>query len=145
MAKKFPGFYLYFDWIEAMEILSAKQSMTIIRNLRNYARDGIEPPPMEGYAGSLQTIFLAQMRRSVINAQNGSLGGQASRKNAALTKETPPSKNTRSCGMSPEEIHSVGFLDYLKIKARFDAEAEGIADPAAVLDGEEPSSPDESA
>ena len=129
MAKKYPGFYLYYDWLDAMEHLPAKKAMTIIKNLSDYARYGTEPPPVEGHAGSLQTIFAAQLKRSMVNAENGRLGGAAGQKKASAAKENPPPESGADKGeavipraLKPEEIQAVGFLDYLKIKARFDAE-----------------------
>ena len=118
MAKKYPGLYLYFDWIEALEALPAKKSMTIIKHLRDYARDGIEPPPMDGYAGTLQSLLAAQMKRSIANAQNGRLGGLSAQKKS-LEPKSDLTENPPRIGMTPEEIQAVGFLDYMKIKARF--------------------------
>ena len=120
MAKKYPGLYLYFDWIDALEDLPAKKSMTIIKNLRDYARDGVEPPPLDGYAGTLQALLAAQMKRSITNAQNGRLGGLSAQKKPSETKEN---QQPLRLGMTPEEIQQVSFLDYMLIKARFDAEA----------------------
>ena len=122
MAKKYPGLYLYFDWIDALEDLPAKKSMTIIKNLRDYARDGIEPPPMEGYAGTLQALLAAQMKRSIANAQNGRLGGLSAQKKSSDTKENSAPEKPPRLSMSPEEIQKVSLLDYFRIKARFDAE-----------------------
>ena len=124
MAKKYPGFYLYYDWLDAMEHLPAKKAMTIIKNLSDYARYGVEPPPVEGHAGSLQTIFAAQLKRSMVNAENGRLGGAAGQKKASATKENPPPESGAAVprALRAEEIQAIGFLDYLKIKARFDAE-----------------------
>ena len=139
MAKKYPGLYLYFDWIDALEDLPAKKAMTVITNLRDYARDGVEPPPMDGYAGTLQALLAAQMKRSIANAQNGRLGGLSAQKKALGAKENADAEGAPRFGMTPEELQAVTPLDFLKLKARFKAEEE--AEAAAVgtcsADGED--------
>ncbi len=93
MAKKYPGLYLYYDWIDALSGIPAGKAMAIIQNLRNYAQYGTEPPPLTGTAGSLQGIFIAQITRAKINAENGKKGG-------APTHKTPCAKS-----VSPIESH----------------------------------------
>ncbi len=130
MAKKYPGFYLYYDWIDALESLPSKKAMAVIKNLRNYARDGIEPPALEGHAGSLQSIFAAQLKRSKTNAENGKLGGAPTHKKPDDTTENPPAEKPFAGPMTPEQLQSVSFTDYLRLKTRFDAEAAALqADP----------------
>lgn len=140
MAKKYPGLYLYYDWIAALEKIPAKKAMNIIKNLRDYARDGIEPPSLDGHEGSLQDLFMAQIKRSAANAEHGRQGGLISRKKAEAAKENPPSEEPVRLGMTPEEIQAVGYLDYLKIKARMEEEVAALADPETWNDLEEPSS-----
>lgn len=86
MAKKYPGLYLYYDWIDALAGIPAAKAMTVIKNLRNFAQYGTEPPPIEGPAGCLQTLFAAQITRAKVNAENGKLGGAPTHK-----KPSPPS------------------------------------------------------
>lgn len=138
MAKKYPGLYLYFDWIEALEKIPAKKAMNIIKNLRDYTRDGIEPPATEGHEGSLQDLFVAQIKRSEANAEHGRQGGLISRKKSDPTKENPKSEERERVGMTQEEINAVGYPDYLKIKKRMETEMAALATPEAWSDLEEP-------
>ena len=88
MSKKYPGLYLYYDWIDVLLGLPAGKAMAIIKNLRNYAQYGTEPQPLDGTAGSLQSLFLAQLNRAKINAENGKMGGANTHKNRYETKES---------------------------------------------------------
>lgn len=156
MAKKFPGFYLYYDWLDALETLPAKKAMTIIKNLRDYARDGIEPPHLDGHAGSLQTVFAAQIKRSRTNSENGKLGGAPTHKKLDEEKEKTdfasdppndslPEDDPFSCNrMTDEELNQVNFLDFLRLKDRFARElAQAKADlyQFYIDNGEEPPIP----
>ena len=89
MAKKYPGLYLYFDWIDALSGIPAGKAMAVIKNLSDYTRYGTEPTPLTGTAGSLQTIFLAQLTRSKINAENGKKGGAPTHKAPSATSVSP--------------------------------------------------------
>lgn len=91
MAQKYPGFYLYFDWIDVLSTLPSAKAMEIICNMRAYLEDGIEPPPMKGNAGSIQLLILAQLKRSRINSANGRHGG------------TPSHKDRRKKSLDPTE------------------------------------------
>ena len=89
MAKKYPGLYLYFDWIDALSGIPAGKAMAVIKNLSDYTRYGTEPTPLTGTAGSLQTIFLAQLTRSKINAENGKKRGAPTHKAPSATSVSP--------------------------------------------------------
>lgn len=155
MAKKFPGFYLYYDWLDALETLPAKKAMTIIKNLRDYARDGIEPPPMEGHAGSLQTVFAAQIKRSRTNSENGKLGGAPTHKKSCEERENFDSEPEPSSNedivrdqlreyMTEDEVNQVTFRDFIRLKDRFARElAQAKADlyQFYIDNGEEPPIP----
>ena len=104
MSKKYPGFYIYYDWLEAMESLPAYRAMAIIKNLSNYTRSGVEPPPLEGQAGALQTLFASQIKRSKTNAENGSKGG------APTHKSPSASMKNQSIDMSSRDIDDMIFL-----------------------------------
>lgn len=80
MAQRYPGFYLYFDWIDVLSTLPSAKAMEIICNMKAYLAEGIEPPPMKGNAGSIQHLILAQLKRSRINSANGRHGGTPSHK-----------------------------------------------------------------
>lgn len=87
MAKKFPGLYLYFDWIDALTALPAAKAMRIIKNLSAYAKNGTTPTPLEGPAQILQGLMIASIDRSKINSENGKLGGAPTHKKALEEKE----------------------------------------------------------
>ena len=126
MSKKFPGFYLYYDWADALEALPAKKAMAIISSMKSYLRDGIEPMPLDGQAGTLQFMIMAQLRRSKVNSENGSRGGAPTHKKPYEEKEKAASDGTGLHFLSEEEVQRVAYTDYLKLKQRFDAEAKAL-------------------
>ena len=78
MAKKYPGLYLYFDWLKALVKLPPEVAMRIIENLYHYAEESIEPRPLEELCYNIiQDMFLEQLRRSKTNGENGRIGGMA--------------------------------------------------------------------
>ena len=119
MSRKYPGLYLYYDWIDALAALPPGKAMAIIKNLRSYAQFGIEPPAMSGSAGCLQAVFLAQLNRSKINAENGKKGGAPTHKTPVATS-LPPSNETPSAegpprGLQPDGFESFSdYMDYIK-------------------------------
>jgi hypothetical protein len=123
MAKKYAGIYLYYDWIDALSGIPAAKAMKIIKNLRGYAEHGVEPAPMDGTPGYLQGLFLGQLKRARINAENGKLGGAPSHKKPSATKENDGERRLPGL-MSEEELAAVAFTDYLRLSARFHSEAE---------------------
>ena len=46
MSKKYPGLYLYFDWLRGLEKLPPAVAMKIIHNLWHYAEERREPVPL---------------------------------------------------------------------------------------------------
>lgn len=95
MAKKYPGLYLYFDWLRALVKLPPEVAMRIIENLYHYAEDSIEPRPMEELSYNIiQDMFLEQLRRSKANSQNGHMGGMA-----RTQRYTKPEPYERKYGM----------------------------------------------
>ncbi len=126
MAKKYPGFYLYYDWIDTLSVLPASKAMAVIKNLSNYTRYGTEPPPLPGTAGSLQTIFLAQLTRSKTNAENGKKGGAPTHKVPAVTSVSPAIKKSLfedlPDDLMPDDFDTYDeFAEYVRyIKARHD-------------------------
>jgi hypothetical protein len=122
MAKKYAGIYLYYDWIDALSGIPAAKAMKIIKNLRGYAEHGVEPAPMDGTPGYLQGLFLGQLKRARINAENGKLGGAPSHKNHSVTKENDGERRLPGL-MSEEELAAVAFTDYLRLSARFREES----------------------
>ena len=43
MSKKYPGLYLYFDWLKGLEKMPPKTAMQIICNLYHFAEDARAP------------------------------------------------------------------------------------------------------
>ena len=80
MAQKFPGFYLYFDWIDALSTIPPTKAMRIIQNMRAFLEEGTTPPPLSGAANCIQLMMLAQLTRAKTNAENGRLGGAPTHK-----------------------------------------------------------------
>ena len=81
MSQKYPGLYLYFDWVDALEKLSPEIAMKIIVNLRRFAESSIEPEEIPGPEVLIQNMMLAQLKRSKQTAE--SLGKTYKRKKEA--------------------------------------------------------------
>ena len=127
MAKKYPGIYLYYDWIDALSALPAAKAMKVIKNLRAYAEYDTEPPPMDGPAGYMQALFISQLRRSKINAENGRLGGIPKHKSPSAASKKNDAEDGTLRFMTQEEIDGVAYTDYLKLRSRFNKEEQEAA------------------
>ena len=86
MSQKYPGLYLYFDWVDALEKLSPETAMKIIVNLRRFAESSIEPEEIPGPEVLIQNMMLAQLKRSKQTAE--SLGKTYKRKKEAPMRVT---------------------------------------------------------
>ncbi len=136
MAKKYAGIYLYYDWIDALSGISAAKAMKIIKNLRGYAQFGIEPAPLDGTAGHLQNLFISQLQRSKINAENGRIGGITTRKKASATMQNRVSAEAVSPPQG-EGARKLSEEDYAWLMEHFrDDDTEGSQAGSA---GENPS------
>ena len=74
MAKKYPGLYLYYDWMEAIEALGQKQGFQLILNLYHYSKDNVKPKTLDGTANIIQNLCIAQMERSKLLSEAGKAG-----------------------------------------------------------------------
>ena len=93
MSKKYPGLYLYFDWLRALGQLPPEVAMKIILNLGRYAEEDIEPEPLEElHYNIVQTFLLEQQRRSKQQAELGRRGGAARVRNAAQGRGQSPTR-----------------------------------------------------
>lgn len=76
MARKYPGLYLYFDWLKGLVKLPPEVAMKIIENLYHYAEDGLEPEPMEEMCYNIiQDMYMDQLKRSKEMEALGRKGG----------------------------------------------------------------------
>ena len=65
MSKKYPGLYLYFDWLKGLEKMPPKTAMQIICNLYHFAEDGRAPEPLtDRHFDIIQDMYLEQIKRS---------------------------------------------------------------------------------
>lgn len=79
MAQKYPGLYLYYDWMDGLLQIEPEKAMQIIANLYRFSKDGEDPQPLEdGMCNIMQNIFIAGMKRNKKNAENGRIGGTIS-------------------------------------------------------------------
>ena len=113
MAQKYPGFYLYFDWIDALSTIPPTKAMRIIHNMREYLEDGTPPPQLTGAANSIQLMMLAQLTRAKINAENGRLGGAPAHKK----RVTLPFSLDRERNLSYDNPNESLYEFYLREKA----------------------------
>lgn len=65
MSKKYPGLYLYFDWMRGLEKMPPETAMRIICNLYHYAEEERPPQPLEDmHYEILQDMYLEQIKRA---------------------------------------------------------------------------------
>ena len=64
MAQKYPGLYIYYDWMDALEKMSPDKAMAILKNLRYYSEKNRDPMPVGGAEEMIQSFMLAQIKRS---------------------------------------------------------------------------------
>ncbi len=64
MSQKYPGLYVYYDWMDALEGMEPEKAMTILKNLRYFSENDTEPPALSGWEGSIQNFMLTQLKRS---------------------------------------------------------------------------------
>ena len=76
MAKRYPGLYMYYDWMEAVESLGPEPGFQLMINLYHYSKEGRKPMPLEGSANLIQNLCLAQLERSIKQSEAGTRGNQ---------------------------------------------------------------------
>jgi hypothetical protein len=64
MQRKYPGLYLYYDWLDALQRMEPETAMRIITNLRNFSEKDEEPVPVGGAEDMVQSFMLSQLKRS---------------------------------------------------------------------------------
>ena len=100
MAKKYPGLYLYFDWLDNLETIPLNVGMEIVLNLFHYAREKRDPLPLSVPQYEIvQNMLKDQVKRSM----DKSMAHQQaiSRKTA---KESGPLPVVDISGMTDEEV-----------------------------------------
>ena len=71
------GFLLFYDWLPALETLSAKDFKTLLLALIRYQRDGTPTPEFSNKVKTISAFILPQIdRRSALLSQ-GKIGTQA--------------------------------------------------------------------
>jgi hypothetical protein len=96
---KYPGLYLYFDWLKGLDRIPPTVAMEIIRNLWHYAEERIEPVPVsEPLYDVIQIFLMEQLKRSLQKSETN-------KKNARFrqygTVESPQKSHD---GMTDEEM-----------------------------------------
>lgn len=102
MNHKYPGLYLYFDWLEGIEAMGAEDGFRLVMNLYHFAKEGAEPAPLEGSFNIIQNICLAQMKRSKLQSEAGKLGAAKAEEMKRFKKERLSSAKTRVMRMREE-------------------------------------------
>ena len=98
MSKKYPGLYLYFDWLKNLERLPREVGMEIVLNLYHFAQDRREPQPLsEPQFEIVQDMLMDQVKRSMKQSDSIKIGLGKSR-----TDPRPPIVSVK--GMSDEEV-----------------------------------------
>jgi hypothetical protein len=74
MAKKYPGLYLYYDWLEGIEQMGQEEGYRMVLNLYHYAKEGTAPTPLSGANNIVQNMCIAQIERAKKQGEGGRLG-----------------------------------------------------------------------
>ena len=98
MAKKYPGLYLYFDWLRSLEKLPPAVAMEIVCNLYHYAEERREPIPLtEPLYAIIQDFLLDQLKRSIRNSESNKRAAERCNSPQPLTTE-------EAASMTDEEL-----------------------------------------
>ena len=108
MAKKYPGLYLYFDWLECIESMGAKDGYRMILNLYHYVKDGAPPIPLQGPNNLVQKICIAQIDRSKERGEIGRMGAEA-RYGMAKQGKSQPLPSVAQDASIPSELLGSGL------------------------------------
>ena len=76
MAKRYPGLYLYFDWLEGIEAMGRDEGYRMVLNLYHYVKDGKMPEPLKGSNNIVQNMCIAQLKRSELQSIGGKMGAE---------------------------------------------------------------------
>ncbi len=110
MAKRYPGLYLYFDWLKGLSKLPPEIAMKIIVNLYHYAEDGTEPEPLEDLHYSiLQDMYFDQLKRSKAQEERARLGGYAK----AAAARASAASDVGASYQAPKSVKLPEFRSYL--------------------------------
>ena len=106
MPKKYPGLYLYFDWLRGLDQVPPAVAMEIIRNLWHYAEERREPVPLsKSQYEVIQIFLLEQLKRSIHKSE-------VNKQNALKRCEIPTDPPKKSFdGMNDEELLEIFRTD----------------------------------
>ena len=118
MARKYPGLYLYFDWLKGLVKLPPEVAMKIIENLYHYAEDGVEPTPLEEmHYNIIQDMYVDQFKRGLENEQRARKGGLAKAAKYASSVHLNDDEDDDDFSPAEQEEFHRGFMEYMLQKA----------------------------
>ena len=68
------GILIFYEWLEAMEALSAKQFKLLFTSILRYQQTGEEPPEFKGNTAILASMIFPLVRRRCDKARAGRMG-----------------------------------------------------------------------
>ena len=93
MAKKYPGLYLYFDWLKNLETMPKEVAMEIVLNLYHYAEEQREPEPLgDPHYEIVQNMLLDQLKRAVKKAESNRVSAL---RNVRMARELQDARDAR--------------------------------------------------
>ena len=74
MNKTDKGILIFYEWLDAMETLSAKQFKLLLTSICRYQQKGEEPPIFKGNTAILASMIFPHIRRRCERARTGRTG-----------------------------------------------------------------------
>jgi hypothetical protein len=111
MQRKYPGLYLYYDWLDALQKMEPEKAMRIITNLRNFSEKDEDPIPVGGTEDMVQSFMLSQLKRSKKSSESNKRTYRQKKTvyPAMISEQIPREELDREA--TPEELRLLGRTD----------------------------------
>ena len=111
MQRKYPGLYLYYDWLDALQKMEPEKAMRIITNLRNFSEKDEDPIPVGGTEDMVQSFMLSQLKRSKKSSESNKRTYRQKKTvyPAMISEQIPREELDREA--TPEELRLFGRTD----------------------------------
>lgn len=87
------GFLLFYDWVDALDMLSPKDFKKLLLALIEYQKNGTEPPEFTNKAKTIASLIFPQIDRRKYLSEMGKKGAEIRYKDAAIDKPADSQAN----------------------------------------------------
>lgn len=129
------GFLLFYDWVDALDMLSPKDFKRLLLALIEYQKNGTEPPEFSNKAKTIASLIFPQIDRRKYLAEMGKKGAEIRYKDAAIDKPADSEANgeairvaNRVADRVPSAIDKDRDKDQTKSQSKTESETESKAE-----------------